>query len=117
MKFLIDAQLPRRLVFQFQAAGHEAVHVMDLPRGSRTSGSFINQYSLDQQCILVTKDTDFVNSFLVSKRPSKLLLISTGNIKNTELESLMALNLAHIAENFATFGFIEINRETIIFHV
>jgi len=56
MKFLIDAQLPRRLVFQFQAAGHEAVHVMDLPRGNRTSDSFINQYSLDRQCVLINKD-------------------------------------------------------------
>ncbi len=117
MNFLIDAQLPRSLVLQFQTAGHEAVHVMDLPRGNRTSDSFLNQYSIDRRCIVVTKDTDFVNSFLISKRPYKLLLIATGNIKNLELGFLLKANLSNIAENFTTFDFIEINRDTIIFHV
>jgi predicted nuclease of predicted toxin-antitoxin system len=38
--------------------------------------------------VVVTKDSDFVNSFLLSRRPRKLLLVSTGNIGNAELEAL-----------------------------
>ena len=35
MKFLIDAQLPPRLVGWLVARGHEARHVVDLPDGLR----------------------------------------------------------------------------------
>jgi hypothetical protein len=37
MKFLIDAQLPRRLAHQLRAAGFETIHTLDLPQGNRTS--------------------------------------------------------------------------------
>lgn len=116
MNFLIDAQLPRRLIFQIQAAGHEAIHVSDLPLGSRTTDSFINQYSLDNRSVVITKDADFVNSFLISKRPYKLLLIATGNIKNVDLELIISANLGNIADNFESFDFIEINRDIVIYH-
>lgn len=36
MKFLVDAQLPRRLVKRFREAGFEAIHTLDLPMGNRT---------------------------------------------------------------------------------
>jgi predicted nuclease of predicted toxin-antitoxin system len=37
MKFLIDAQLPRRLAHQLRAAGLETTHTLDLPDGNRTT--------------------------------------------------------------------------------
>jgi predicted nuclease of predicted toxin-antitoxin system len=37
MKFLINAQLPRRLAHQLRAAGLETTHTLDLPEGNRTS--------------------------------------------------------------------------------
>lgn len=43
MKFLLDAQLPRRLVIKMQAAGHDAIHTLDLPLGNRTPDSVINE--------------------------------------------------------------------------
>ena len=36
MKFAVDAQLPRRLGRQLAAAGHDALHCLDLPLGNRT---------------------------------------------------------------------------------
>jgi predicted nuclease of predicted toxin-antitoxin system len=36
MKFLIDAQLPRRLAHQLRTAGFEAIHTLDLPQGNRS---------------------------------------------------------------------------------
>ena len=41
---------------------------------------------------MVTKDADFVNSFLLFGRPAKLLLISAGNISNPETEVLLSSN-------------------------
>lgn len=63
MKFLIDAQLPRRLIHLFQTAGHEAIHVSTFATGNRTPDSLINQYSFDNECVVVTKDSDFVIPF------------------------------------------------------
>ena len=37
MKFLIDAQLPRRLAHQLEVAGFETIHTLDLPQGNRTT--------------------------------------------------------------------------------
>ena len=39
MKFLVDAQLPRRLADYLRAAGHDAVHTLDLPNANRTTES------------------------------------------------------------------------------
>jgi predicted nuclease of predicted toxin-antitoxin system len=83
MRFLIDAQLPRRLVAQLRQAGHDAIHTLDLPEGNRTTDRIINELSIKEHYIVVTKDSDFVESFLLTREPWKLLLISTGNISTT----------------------------------
>ncbi|MCX6911433.1 MAG: DUF5615 family PIN-like protein [Verrucomicrobia bacterium] len=36
MKFVVDAQLPRRIARDLAAAGHEVLHSLDLPLGNRT---------------------------------------------------------------------------------
>jgi predicted nuclease of predicted toxin-antitoxin system len=117
MKFLVDAQLPRRLVSRLRGAGHEAIHTLELPLGNRTPDSIINELSVSEGYVVVTKDADFVNSFHLYRRPHKLLLISTGNIRNSELESLLMSNLESISSNFDHFAFIEINRAVVIFHI
>lgn len=61
MKFLVDAQLPRRLTRWLQAEGHETVHTRDLPTGNRTGDATINELSLREQRVVITKDEDFVD--------------------------------------------------------
>ena len=117
MKFLVDAQLPRRLATRLREEGHEVVHTLDLPLGNRTPDSVINELSVREGYVVVTKDADFVNSFHLQRRPGKLLLVSTGNIRNAELESLLVSNLESIASNFEQFDFIELSRAALIFHV
>jgi predicted nuclease of predicted toxin-antitoxin system len=104
MKFLIDAQLPRRLAFHLRIAGHQAIHILDLPPGNRTSDA------------VVTKDADFVESFIISRQPPKLLLISTGNITNGELEALLRLQFATIATEFKSHNFLELTRHALVVH-
>ncbi len=72
MKFLVDAQLPRRLVARLREVGHEAIHTLDLPLGNQTPDSIINELSIHEEYVVVTKDTDFVNSFHLHRRPHKL---------------------------------------------
>lgn len=116
MKFLIDAQLPRRLVERFREAGFEAIHTLNLPLANRTTDTEINALSIREQYVVVTKDADFVNSFHLHGQPYKLLLVSTGNIENAELEALFIANMKLVSEAFDVFDFIEVNRDQIIFH-
>ena len=46
----------------------------------------------------------------------KLLLVTTGNITNPELESLFANNLSQIEKLFEQHSLIEMNRDAIIVH-
>lgn len=43
MKFLVDAQLPRRLARFLQSQGYDAIHTRDLPEGNATSDAYINR--------------------------------------------------------------------------
>jgi predicted nuclease of predicted toxin-antitoxin system len=116
MKFLFDAQLPRRLVDRLRQSGVDAMHTLELPHGNRTPDSELNELSITTQRVLVTKDSDFVDSFLLYQQPWKLLLVSTGNISNAELEALFLENIGRMAEAFGSFDFIEINRNNLVFH-
>lgn len=116
MKFLVDAQLPRRLALAITEQGHDALHTLDLPDTNRTTDAQINSLSQQDQRVVITKDADFVNSFLVSGLPYKLLLISTGNISNRELDGLFLAHFSRIVEAFQEHHFLELNRTALIVH-
>lgn len=65
--------------------------------------------------IVISKDADFVQSFLVIGEPP-LLPISTGNISNTELEKILRANSNGIEAAFASARFVEITREALVVH-
>jgi len=113
MKFLIDAHLPRRLKYRLQERGFDTVHTLDLPLKNRTPDSVLEELSISEQRVLITKDEDFVNTFMIHGRPYKLLLVSTGNITNDDLEGLFLQNIDDIAQAFNQYDFIEIDREKI----
>ena len=116
MNFLVDAQLPRRLARHLRAAGRDALHTLDLPRGNRTPDHEINELSLREQRIVITKDEEFVTSFLVARHPYKLLLISTGNIRNAELEASFVPSIPTLASAFIEHSFVELTRTALIIH-
>jgi len=116
MNFLIDANLPRRLVNLFQERGHHAIHTLDLPDGNATDDLAVLRYSNEQNCVIATKDSDFTTSFWLQNRPEKLLLISTGNINNKELETLLISNFEQIIADLSNNRFIELSRDHVIVH-
>jgi hypothetical protein len=69
VKFLVDAQLPRRAVGWLAAAGCDAVHTLDLPNGNRTTDVEIIDTADREQRVVVTKDADFVDSHIPSRCP------------------------------------------------
>lgn len=116
MKFLIDAQLPRRLVYRLRESGYEAIHTLDLPEGNRTQDEQIKALSLEQQWIVISKDGDFVDSFLIQGKPYQLLFVATGNITNFELEKLFLNHFDEIVVLFKSHRFIELNHTMIVVH-
>ena len=116
MKFLVDAQLPKRFAGWLGESGHDAVHTFDLPQGNRTPDAVLNEIAFREERIVVSKDGDFVESLLVTGQPFRLLLISTGNISNLDLETLVRTNLPAIEASFAGSRFVELGRESLIVH-
>lgn len=115
MKFLVDAQLPKRFVGWLQQHGHDALHTLDLPLGNRTPDSDVVACAIGDDRIVVTKDSDFVQTFLLTGQPA-LLFISTGNVSNVELEFLLHRNMPAVARAFASCRFVEITRTALIVH-
>ena len=115
MKFLVDAQLPRRFAHWLNEAGHDALHTLDLPKKNHTQDSELIARAMQEGRIVISKDADFVQSFMVTGEPP-LLLISTGNISNVELEKILRANLSAIETAFASGRFVEINREALVVH-
>ena len=116
MKFLIDAQLPRRLATQLENHGHDVRHTLDLPAGNRTSDAEINRLSIEEERIVVTKDADFTNSFILQGVPEKLLLIATGNIGNPDLLALFEYHLSALESAFTHSRFVELTTADILIH-
>ena len=74
------------------------------------------RFAEQDERIVITKDADFVHSHVLHGRPSKLLLISTGNLTNTALESIFAPQMTVLAALFETHSFIELSRTTLVVH-
>lgn len=85
MKFLIDAQLPPSLKQLFIAKGYDCLHTLDLEQKNETPDKIVNFISLTQQRVVITKDSDFYDSFLLKKEPYKLILGKLGNTSKNEL--------------------------------
>ncbi len=116
MKFLIDAQLPRRLALQLCGLGHDAIHTLDLPTGNRTSDQELIELATRDDRVAVTKDRDFVDSFILRREPPRLLWITTGNVANDALLNLVVSHLPRLETIFESAAFVELNTETMIVH-
>jgi predicted nuclease of predicted toxin-antitoxin system len=116
MKFIVDAQLPLALSKLIANKGFDVIHTNDLPKKEFTSDNEIRDISKIQNRIVITKDSDFLDSYYVKGIPSKLLLISTGNIRNKRLLELFETNYDKIIELFSEYSFVELNNFEIIGH-
>ena len=103
MKFLVDAQLPVRISRWLKNQGYDSIHTQNLPLKNATTDTQINDLSI-------------LNSFLLENKPHDLLLITTENIRNQELEQLLSKNFEEITKAFQTNKLVEINQNALIIH-
>jgi predicted nuclease of predicted toxin-antitoxin system len=113
MKFLIDAHLPPGLRRVFAAAGHDAIHTLDLPERNAARDGALNAVSMAEERVVITKDTDFYHSHLLHGRPWKLVLVRTGNLGLKQTYQMFEQHLPEIANALQTCTLVELDRQRI----
>jgi len=112
VKFLVDAQLPPRLARALVAAGHDAVHTLDLPEGNRSTDRTVAEAADADDRVLVTKDGDFRDSHRLRGSPRRLLIVATGNIGNDELLAIFARHLGLLVTSLESAGMVELGHDS-----
>lgn len=117
MKFIVDAHLPIKLKYWLIENGHDALHILDLPKKQSTPDVEIIELAEREKRIVVSKDSDFFKYHLIKGIPEKVLFITTGNIVNKELFRLFELNFKTIENHFNSGkSIIEIDNHSITVH-
>lgn len=116
MKFFVDANLPFRLAIALKMKGYDVLHTDDLPNKERTTDKEIRKVSIEQDRIIITKDSDFLDSQLIQGIPKKLLLVTTGNIPNKELLTLFYKHFESVVQLFDLYDLIELDNNQITAH-
>lgn len=111
MKFLLDAQLPPSLKQLFIDKGHDCIHTIDLELGNDTADAIINQISVAEQRILITKDSDFFDSFFIKNEPHKLIMVKLGNTSKKELIQFFTDRFTEIIEKLKVEDMILLSKE------
>ena len=79
MTFLVDAQLPPALAQWIFARGHEATHVSDIALLKATDPD-IWEHARQQNAIIISKDEDFVDRWLMEQAPVALIWVPKGQL-------------------------------------
>lgn len=116
MKFLVDAQLPARLASLLAGHGHDAIHTSALPDGNRSTDAEVAQAADRDGRVIVSKDSDFRDSHLISGTPKQLLVVATGNITNNELLALFERYLEVVVESLVRADYVELRRDVVVVH-
>lgn len=116
MRFLVDAQLPYRLVNALAEFGHDTIHTLDLPEGNATSDREVASAADRDNRIVVTKDGGFRDSHLLKEKPRRLLHVSTGNITNQALLELVRRHFKEIERAFERGSYVELTVDSLIIH-
>ena len=85
MKFLCDVHISLNFVKFLNQNGFESIHVNSILNGFNTQDSEIAKYADKMGFIVISKDVDFKNDFLIKGSPKKLIKINLGNVSNRDL--------------------------------
>ncbi len=80
MNFLCDVHIAYKIKRFLMSQGHFAIHANDLAESSETPDKHICAYADNNNFVVITKDGDFVDFYLVMGSPQRLIKINLGNI-------------------------------------
>ena len=118
MKFLCDVHISFKLVRHLRSLGYDVFHVNEILDTWFSSDSMISKFADDNDLIVITKDSDFRNSFYINNSPKKLIKINLGNISNELLIQVITDNLEHFKKlNNSQVFIVEVDKTSIQFNV
>jgi predicted nuclease of predicted toxin-antitoxin system len=116
MTILCDVHISYKICKFLDDKNINTIHVNQILNKSETKDSEICSYADSNDYIVLTKDIDFKNNFLINKTPKKLIKINLGNISNQKLMKILEehLNLIINLNNQSSF-LLEIDTDQIYF--
>jgi len=102
MKFLCDVHISFKLAKHVASLGFECEHVNNISEGSRTKDRDIARFVDENKLVLITKDRDFKNSFLLSQTPSRFIKINLGNLSDSVLMDVFEINIDKINQLYSS---------------
>jgi len=92
VKFLVDAQLPPRLVRWLTDRGTvQAIHIGERAGGLTLPDREVWRIAKEEGLIVITKDTDFLDLSAIYGSPPKVLLLRYGNCSTLTMLDHLAL--------------------------
>jgi predicted nuclease of predicted toxin-antitoxin system len=110
-QFIIDTQLPPKLAGFLRQKGFDAIHTTHFKEGHLLKDKEIIEISIRESRIIITKDKDFLDQYILKGAPPKVLLLETGNMSNRDLFALMDEMLEQIVDLF------EMNHNLVILQI
>ena len=83
MKFIADAHHPQRLAPWLEAEGQDVIRTRGLPLGNRTPDTTINEISLHNEGIMITKHDEFVALYLHRRQTVQTSLSGNSSCDTT----------------------------------
>ncbi len=115
MRVLCDVHIPYRLVNRLRELGVDATHVNRILDGAASKDAAIAEFVDTHDMLLITKDSDFRDSHLLTGTPARVLRVTLGNLTNSELVSLVEAHWTAIAQVCAGEScYMELSREGLI---
>ena len=109
MIFFFDAHLPYSVCKYFRELGHTAFHTSDFPLGNATTDNWLSEEAAKKGAVVVSKDTDFFHSFLLNRKPPKLILVKVGNLKLRDMKLLFETQAENLSMLLESHDLIELH--------
>jgi predicted nuclease of predicted toxin-antitoxin system len=116
MKFLCDVHISYQVCKYLNSKGVEAIHINSILEKWYTKDDAITKFADENDYIIITKDVDFRNNYILKNSPKKLIRIVLGNVSNQKLILLMGEFWSNILllKKMDTF-FVEIGTSFVLY--
>lgn len=116
MIFLCEVHIPYKLVNFLRSKNCSAFHINDIFSDSNISDSVICNYADMNDCIVITKDSDFKKTYLLKRTPKKLIKLNVGKSSTGQIIDLFKNNW-NLLEQISNKSFFYIESDTENFYL
>lgn len=111
MKILFDANISWKLIDLITSVFPDCLHADNIGLKFPAKDIEIWLYAKENDCVIITKDSDFADLLEVKGFPPKIIMLKTGNNRNKELAETIIRYEMQIKDFITSdFGLLEIIR-------